>query len=126
MKDVTALAHKHDILTLWDLAHSAGAFPVELDDAHVDFAVGCTYKYLNGGPGSPAFIYVAERHQQRYKQPLAGWMGHAAPFAFACAMLPVRAFRLFQSGCLVLGTGFPVLVSGANRAPPLSRLSRNC
>lgn len=98
MKDVTALAHKHDILTLWDLAHSAGAFPVELDDAHVDFAVGCTYKYLNGGPGSPAFIYVAERHQQRYKQPLAGWMGHAAPFAFEPDYQPAQSIKQNLSG----------------------------
>lgn len=83
MQSITALAHDKNILTLWDLAHSAGAFPVCLDDCDVDFAVGCTYKYLNGGPGAPAFIYVAERHQAQYKQPLSGWMGHSAPFSFS-------------------------------------------
>lgn len=83
MASITESAHASNILTLWDLAHSAGAFPVELDACNVDFAVGCTYKYLNGGPGSPAFIYVAFKHQAEYKQPLSGWMGHNAPFAFS-------------------------------------------
>lgn len=82
MATITALAQQQGILVVWDLAHSAGAVPVELDKSNVDFAVGCTYKYLNGGPGSPAFIYVAERHQASYQQPLSGWMGHASPFAF--------------------------------------------
>lgn len=82
MKDITDKAHKMGILTLWDLAHSAGAFPVHLDEYNVDFAVGCTYKYLNGGPGAPAFIYVARRHQGSYNQPLSGWMGHHSPFSF--------------------------------------------
>jgi len=83
MASITESAHASSILTLWDLAHSAGAFPVELDACNVDFAVGCTYKYLNGGPGAPAFIYVAFKHQAEYKQPLSGWMGHNAPFAFS-------------------------------------------
>ncbi|WP_421134377.1 kynureninase [Alteromonas sp. A079] len=83
MASITESAHASNILTLWDLAHSAGAFPVELDACNVDFAVGCTYKYLNGGPGAPAFIYVAFKHQAEYKQPLSGWMGHNAPFAFS-------------------------------------------
>ncbi|MAJ69513.1 MAG: kynureninase [Alteromonadaceae bacterium TMED7] len=82
METITRQAQKLGILTLWDLAHSAGAFPVELDKCNVDFAVGCTYKYLNGGPGAPAFVYVAQRHQQQYRQPLSGWMGHQSPFAF--------------------------------------------
>ncbi len=85
---VTAAAHEKGILTLWDLAHSAGAFAVHLDEANADFAVGCTYKYLNGGPGSPAFVYVAERHQARYQQPLSGWMGHSTPFAFSHEYTP--------------------------------------
>ncbi|WP_372859402.1 kynureninase [Pseudoalteromonas sp.] len=82
MQKITQLAHEKGILVIWDLAHSAGAIPVELDDCNADFAVGCGYKYLNGGPGSPAFLYVAKRHQAAVKQPLSGWMGHAKPFAF--------------------------------------------
>ena len=82
MQKLTELAHQKGILVIWDLAHSAGALPVELDKCNVDFAVGCGYKYLNGGPGSPAFLYVAKRHQSAVKQPLSGWMGHAKPFAF--------------------------------------------
>ena len=82
MHTLTQLAHDKGILVIWDLAHSAGALPVELDNCNADFAVGCGYKYLNGGPGSPAFLYVAKRHQAAVKQPLSGWMGHAKPFAF--------------------------------------------
>lgn len=82
MHALTKHAQDKGILVIWDLAHSAGALPVELDQCNVDFAVGCGYKYLNGGPGSPAFLYVAKRHQAAVKQPLSGWMGHAKPFAF--------------------------------------------
>lgn len=82
MQKLTKLAHEKGILVIWDLAHSAGTLPVELDNCNADFAVGCGYKYLNGGPGSPAFLYVAKRHQASVKQPLSGWMGHAKPFAF--------------------------------------------
>lgn len=83
MQHITQLAHQQGILVIWDLAHSAGALPVNLDECQVDFAVGCGYKYLNGGPGAPAFIYVATRHQHIVKQPLSGWMGHHNPFEFS-------------------------------------------
>ncbi len=82
MAKLTELAHKKGILVIWDLAHSAGALEVFLDDCKVDFAVGCGYKYLNGGPGAPAFIYAAQRHHAKMTQPLSGWMGHSSPFAF--------------------------------------------
>ncbi|QCO54900.1 kynureninase [Pseudorhodobacter turbinis] len=82
MAALTELAHKAGVLTVWDLAHSAGALPVALADCGADFAVGCTYKYLNSGPGGPAFIYVAPRHQDVARPALSGWLGHEAPFAF--------------------------------------------
>lgn len=88
MADVTALAHRAGALTVWDLAHSAGAVPVDLAGAKADFAIGCGYKFLNGGPGAPAFLYVAPTHQQSFSQPLSGWMGHAAPFAFEPSYRP--------------------------------------
>jgi kynureninase len=82
MAVVTRQVQSSGALMLWDLSHSAGALPVSLDRCGVDLAVGCTYKYLSGGPGAPAYLYVAQRLQEAARQPLSGWMGHAAPFAF--------------------------------------------
>jgi kynureninase len=88
MAALTRHAHQHDALIVWDLAHSAGAVPVDLNGAEADFAVGCTYKYLNGGPGSPAFIWVPQRHQAQFAHPLTGWWSHAKPFAMAPGFTP--------------------------------------
>jgi kynureninase len=82
MAAVTAAAHHHGALIVWDLAHSSGALQLSLDQDRADFAVGCGYKFLNGGPGAPAHVYVAERHLSALDQPLTGWFAHAAPFAF--------------------------------------------
>ncbi|MFC3458649.1 MULTISPECIES: kynureninase [Massilia] len=88
MAALTRHAHQNGALVVWDLAHSAGAVPVDLNGAEADFAVGCTYKYLNGGPGAPAFIWVPRRHQARFAHPLSGWWGHAQPFAMAHGFAP--------------------------------------
>lgn len=101
LRDMAALtrkAHAAGALIVWDLCHTAGALPVELDASNVDFAIGCTYKYLNGGPGAPAFIYVAERHLAEARQPLSGWWGHARPFAFEQGFAADPGIRRFQCG----------------------------
>ena len=98
MAALTKAAHDKGALVLWDLAHSAGAFPVDLNGCGADFAVGCGYKYLNGGPGAPAFIYVAERWQGSAEQPLFGWMGHEAPFAFDLDYRPRPGIARFLVG----------------------------
>jgi kynureninase len=95
---LTRIAHDAGALVLWDLCHSAGSVPVELDAWGVDLAVGCTYKYVNGGPGSPAFAYVAARHQQTLTQPIQGWMGAVDVFAMGPEYRPAESMRRFLSG----------------------------
>lgn len=98
MAQVTAAAHEAGVLTVWDLAHAAGAVPVDLNGANADYAVGCTYKYLNGGPGSPAFIWVNAKHHDRFWQPLSGWWSHKAPFEMADHYTPANDVRRFMCG----------------------------
>ncbi|WP_440710801.1 kynureninase [Herbiconiux sp. YIM B11900] len=95
---ITALTHEHGALVLWDLCHSAGSIPIELDAWGVDLATGCTYKYLNGGPGSPAFLYVATGLQEAATQPIWGWMGDRRPFEMAQGYEPAAGIRRFVSG----------------------------
>jgi kynureninase len=111
MAALTRHAHARGALTVWDLAHSAGAVPLDLHGLDADFAVGCTYKYLNGGPGAPAFIWVPARHQAAFSHPLTGWWSHAAPFAMShgftaadgigralCGTQPVVSLSLVECG----------------------------
>ncbi|MBB6121529.1 kynureninase [Nocardiopsis algeriensis] len=98
MAGITRLAHEHGALVVWDLCHSAGAVPVDLSGSGADFAVGCTYKYLNAGPGSPSFLYAARRHHAAAEQPLSGWHGHARPFEFSADYEPAPGVSRFLSG----------------------------
>ncbi|MFU1926062.1 kynureninase [Bordetella hinzii] len=98
MAAVSAQAHAHGALIIWDLAHAAGAVPLALADDGADFAVGCTYKYLNGGPGSPAFLWVAPRHQNAFWQPLSGWWSHKQPFAMSDRYEPAEGIRRYLCG----------------------------
>lgn len=110
---ITKAAQDKGILTVWDLSHSVGSIEVDLEAAKVDFAVGCGYKFLNGGPGAPAFIYIAKRHQQQAKNILSGWMGHQDPFAFATDYVPANSIERFRSGTPVI-LGMAALESGVD------------
>ena len=130
MVQLSRQAHAAGALVVWDLAHSAGAVPVDLHAAEADFAVGCTYKYLNGGPGAPAFIWVPQRHQAAFAHPLTGWWSHAKPFAMAhgfaaadgigralCGTQPVVSLALVECGLEV----FEATTMAAIRAKSLER-----
>ena len=98
MAALTKAAHDAGALVLWDLSHSGGALPVDLTGCEADFAVGCGYKYLNGGPGAPAYAFIADRHIAAAQQPLSGWMGHAAPFAFDDDYRPAPGIERLMCG----------------------------
>ena len=98
MAAITRAAHAAGALVVWDLAHSAGAVPVDLNAVDADFAIGCGYKYLNGGPGAPAFLWVHPRHVDHFSQPLSGWMGHASPFTFVSGYSPAEGVSRFLCG----------------------------
>ncbi|HJR81157.1 MAG TPA: kynureninase [Anaerolineales bacterium] len=98
MAHITELAHRKGALVLWDLSHSAGAVPIELDRCNVDFAIGCTYKYLNGGPGAPAFLYVNKRIQNEVTSPIWGWWGQKDPFEFDLNYHPAPGIQRFLAG----------------------------
>ncbi len=129
VEDLTARAHAAGAVVIWDLCHSAGVLPVGLNAAKADLAVGCTYKYLNGGPGAPAFIYCAERHLPHIRQPLSGWWGHAAPFAFdtgyapdagirkfLCGTQPILSFRALEAGLELISGLDMALVRAKNQS----------
>jgi kynureninase len=125
MAAVTAAAHAAGALTVWDLAHSAGAVPVELTKANADFAIGCGYKYLNGGPGAPAFVWVNPHHAERFWQPLAGWWGHAAPFVFSPDYRPAPGIQRYLCGTqpIISLAGLDVGVGTLLAAEPLGGMA---
>jgi kynureninase len=133
MASLTAAAHSAGVLTVWDLAHSAGAVPVDLRASGADFSIGCGYKYLNGGPGAPAFVWVNPRHADRFWQPLSGWWGHAAPFDFTpdyqpapgigrylCGTQPIVSLSLLACGLEVFAAAAPLGGMTALRAKSLA------
>jgi len=117
MEAVTAKTHQKGALMLWDLSHSVGAMNLSLNDCEVDFAVGCGYKYLNGGPGAPAFLFVAKRHQDNVQSPLSGWLGHSSPFAFDDDYVPANGVKRMLCGtpsvvgCSLLEVGVDIMTS---------------
>ncbi|GAB2486032.1 kynureninase [Comamonas humi] len=111
LAEVTARAHRAGAVTVWDLCHSAGAVPVDLNGANADYAVGCTYKYLNGGPGAPAFLWVNPRHQENFWQPLSGWWGHARPFAMEAQYDPHAGVKRYLCGTQAI-TSLAMVESG--------------
>ncbi len=98
MKQITEMAHRKGALVLWDLSHSVGVLPIQLDQCNVDFAIGCTYKYLNGGPGAPAFLYVNKTIQEKVSSPIWGWWGQNQPFAFGLDYTPAPGAARFLAG----------------------------
>lgn len=129
MAAVTAAAHAHGALTLWDLSHTAGAIRCDLGAAQADLAVGCGYKHLNGGPGAPAYLFVAARHQAQIASPLTGWMGHAEPFAFEthyrpapgidaqlCGTPPILGMAALESALDVILEAGPAAIEAKGRA----------
>ncbi len=137
MAALTRAAHEAGALVLWDLSHSGGALPVDLNGCEADFAVGCGYKYLNGGPGAPAYAFIAERHHDAVQQPLSGWMGHARPFAFTddyapapgvdrllCGTAPILAMAALEVGVdLIAEIGIEPLYAKSQK---LSEFFRQC
>jgi kynureninase len=111
MARVTKAAHEAGALVIWDLCHSLGALPVNLNGCEADFAVGCTYKYMNGGPGAPAFLFVAARHLDAAENPLTGWQGHAAPFGFEIDYRPAATMEKFRVGTPPVLSYLPLLES---------------
>jgi kynureninase len=98
MTEVTSLAHEKEALILWDLSHSAGVVPIDLKASQVDMAIGCTYKYLNGGPGAPAFLYIRNDLHEKLRSPIQGWFGDSDPFAFSTTFSPAEGIRKFLTG----------------------------